>query len=90
MILHQQTANDNLKVSRTDKNEVYQVIIQDLQNASDYLPQRYTGEDIGRATSGAALGLLAKVYLTLKQYNDVIDVIERLMATNVYSLNGKL
>lgn len=87
LILHQQTANDNLKVSRTDKNEVYQVIIQDLQNASDYLPQRYTGEDIGRATSGAALGLLAKVYLTLKQYNDVIDVIERLMATNVYSLN---
>jgi tetratricopeptide (TPR) repeat protein len=87
VIRHQQTGSDNLKVSRTPKAEVYAFIIEDLEAAAQVLPQIYEGNDIGRATGGAAKGLLAKVYVTLKQYDKAIPVIEELMSTNVYSLN---
>ena len=54
------------------------------------LPVQYEqSSDIGRATKGASLGLLAKVYLTLKRYDDTIQAIEELNALNVYSLNRR-
>ncbi len=82
-----QSSETNLYAPRTNKDEIYEFIIQDLKDASQMLPQIYEGADIGRATSGAALGLLAKVYLTLKQYDLAKPTIETLMATGVYSLN---
>ena len=45
--------------------------------------------DIGRATKGAAFGLLAKVYLTLKRYNETLVAIDSVMNLGVYSLNRK-
>lgn len=50
--------------------EVYDVIIQDLTDAIAVLPEKseYAPEDLGRATKGAARGLLAKVYLFLGDY----------------------
>ena len=45
--------------------DVYKFIDDDLKAAADVLPQRsqYAATDMGRATRGAALGLLGKVYL---------------------------
>lgn len=57
--------DEALKLSRTPKEQVYAQIIADLQQAETLLPNRNTGEDLGRATAGTAKGLLAKVYLTL-------------------------
>ncbi|HEX2077117.1 MAG TPA: RagB/SusD family nutrient uptake outer membrane protein [Longimicrobium sp.] len=48
---------------RAPQAEVYAAIIADLQAAAGVLPLGYTGRDVGRATSGAAKALLAKVYL---------------------------
>ena len=45
--------------------------------------------DIGRATKGAAFGLLAKVYLTLKRYNETLVAIDSVTNLGVYSLNRK-
>ncbi|MDR2057170.1 MAG: RagB/SusD family nutrient uptake outer membrane protein [Dysgonamonadaceae bacterium] len=87
LFTRQQMASDNLKVPRTNKDIVYQQIIKDLEDASGELPEMFESENIGRATSGAALGLLSKVYLTLEQYDKVISTIEQIMASNVYSLN---
>lgn len=90
LIRTQQTAGDDLQVSRTSKDQVYELIIQDLIDAASVLPAVYeTSSDIGRATKGAALGLLSKVYLTLKRYDETISTIESLQALNVYSLNRK-
>lgn len=90
LIKTQQTAGDDLQVHRTPKEEVYELIIQDLKDASTMLPVQYEqSSDIGRATKGASLGLLAKVYLTLKRYDDTIQAIEELNALNVYSLNRR-
>jgi hypothetical protein len=43
---------------------IYKQIVKDLQDAETELPASFPGEK-GRATSGAAQGLLAKVYLTM-------------------------
>jgi starch-binding outer membrane protein, SusD/RagB family len=70
LILHNPTSVDitALQVPRTPKDSVYLQIIQDLTDATN-LPVSYSGNDIGRATSGAAHTLLAKVYVTLKQWD---------------------
>lgn len=50
--------------ARTPSTEVYAQIEQDLRDAANVLPISYTSPNVGRATRGAALALLAKVYLT--------------------------
>ncbi|MBS7574162.1 MULTISPECIES: RagB/SusD family nutrient uptake outer membrane protein [Bacteroides] len=53
----------NAFMERTSEEEVYDLIIDDLKFAMSVLPDK--SPDAGRATKGAATGLLAKVYLTL-------------------------
>jgi starch-binding outer membrane protein, SusD/RagB family len=50
---------------RSPKDEIYNLIISDLKDAMDALPEKsgYGAADMGRATKGAAKALLAKVYL---------------------------
>ncbi|WP_276372097.1 RagB/SusD family nutrient uptake outer membrane protein [Chryseolinea sp. H1M3-3] len=52
-------------MERTPAGEIYDFIEQDLLLAIDALPEKsqYGSADAGRATKGAAKGLLAKVYL---------------------------
>lgn len=69
--------DDDLFPTRTDKNKIYnEVIIPDLLEAINLLPRReeYSSKDLGRASKGAAAGTLAKVYLTLGQYQKCIDM----------------
>ncbi len=58
------TSLENVQLPRAKADEVYSLIDADLKEAETVLPRSYTGSDIGRATQGAAKGLLAKVYLT--------------------------
>jgi hypothetical protein len=71
-----QTPEDNLYPARTPKDKVYAQIIQDLKDAIILLPPResYSGADVGRASKGAAVGTLAKVYLTLGEYAKVVPL----------------
>jgi starch-binding outer membrane protein, SusD/RagB family len=71
LILHNPTSVDvaSLQIPRSSVDSVYSQIISDLHDATG-LPVSYTGADIGRATSGAAHTLLAKVYVTLKQWQN--------------------
>ncbi len=50
-------------ITRSSEEEVYAFIEQDLLDAAEVLPQRseYDASDMGRATRGAALGLLGKL-----------------------------
>ncbi len=54
---------------RETTETVYNQVILDLKAAEESLPYEYTGADIGRATRGAAMALLGKVYLTQKNWN---------------------
>lgn len=75
----QSPKDSNYYPSRVDKKLVYDLIIKDLKDAIDLLPKRetYTGSDVGRASKGSAVGLLAKVDLTLGQYADVIPLCQQ-------------
>jgi hypothetical protein len=75
---------DDLFPQRTGKEKIYnEVIIPDLLEAISILPRRenYGSKDLGRASKGAAAGMLAKVYLTLGQYQksvEMCDMVESL------------
>ncbi len=72
LVLHQASAISATTVSRTPAAGVYNQIIADLTDAEN-LPASYSGNDIGRATGGAAKTLLAKVYLTRKDWTDATE-----------------
>jgi len=64
------TSGEALSYTRDSKDKIYVQIIADLK-AAEELPSVYTvNQDIGRATRWAAKGMLAKVYLTQKNYAD--------------------
>ncbi len=54
----------DVEINQVSANEIYSQIAGDLAEAEGLLPASYTGEDIGRATSGAAATLLGLVELT--------------------------
>ncbi len=66
---------DEVKNAPADPEQVWQQIISDLKMAQSLLPQAWDDANIGRATWGAATGLLGKTYL----YRSGID------NTNEYS-----
>lgn len=73
IVLHEPTSIqlESLKSRRATVDEVYAQIIKDLTDAES-LPATYAAADAGRATSGAAKAILAKVYLTRKDYPNAI------------------
>ena len=73
LILHNPNSTniDNLLIARTPAANVYSQIIADLEDATN-LPKSYSTTDLGRATSGAAHTLLAKVYLTQQDWPDAL------------------
>ncbi len=80
---------DNLFPERVNKDRIYnEVIIPDLLDAIDLLPRRedYSSKDLGRASKGAAAGMLAKVYLTLGQFQKSIEMCN-MVETLGYVLN---
>lgn len=64
---------------RSSETEVYQQIVNDLEDAAERLPEasEYGLSDIGRATRGAANAALAKVYLTWAQVDDDLTDAQR-------------
>ncbi|TLV02962.1 RagB/SusD family nutrient uptake outer membrane protein [Dyadobacter luticola] len=73
---------------RSPQTEVWAQIEKDLKEASTLLPAKYTNAaDKGRATKGAALGLLGKSYLVQKKYAETVTTLKE-VTTLGYSLNA--
>lgn len=88
LITQAQTPDDDLRPHRTAATIVYDTIIGDLKRAIELLPRRetYSGADIGRASKGAAVGMLAKVYLTLGRYDETVTLCQSVTSLG-YTLN---
>ncbi|MES2646388.1 MAG: RagB/SusD family nutrient uptake outer membrane protein [Bacteroidota bacterium] len=67
------------KPSQVPEEAVWAQIEKDLTEAAAALPLSYTGEEIGRATSGAAYALLGRVHLQQKEYQPAITALEWLI-----------
>ena len=73
---------------RASADEIYNLIIEDLSYAKDnlYGVNDYESRDLGRATSGAATGLLAKVYMYRADWQKVFDLTNEVINSNEYRL----
>jgi tetratricopeptide (TPR) repeat protein len=65
---------------------IYDQIEKDLTEAAAVLDVSYSGADVGRATKGAAWGLLAKAHLYQEEWEAVLEAIEAVEALGIYSL----
>lgn len=73
-------------VVRTPKEEVYAQITTDLTEAIEVLPDSYDAANVGRATKGAARGILAKVYLYREEWDKVLEQTSAIISSNRYAL----
>jgi len=80
------SVDEALKIKRSSEQEMFDLIAGDLKLIVDnnMLPDSYKGNEIGRATSGAAKSLLGKVYLTFHKWTEAKDVLEQVIGK--YSL----
>ncbi len=80
-------ANSKEFQTRATKEEIYSVIVEDLQYAVDNLPLKGEGgTQTGRANKGAAQAMLAKVYLYLKDWQKAYDLSLAVMNSGKYDL----
>ncbi len=101
LVLKPITTDDAYSYKRNPVAEVYAAIEADLTDAQQ-LPKSYSGKELGRATSGAAKVLLAKVYLTEAQYSKAQVLLKDLLTNyagvytllnniaNVYAFNNEM
>lgn len=69
MVMTPITIAEGYQAPRETVDKIYsEVIIPDFLAAEENLPASYSGADVGRATKGAAKSLLAKAYLTIKDF----------------------
>ena len=82
------TTTPELNLARASAEEVYNRIIDDLKFAADNLPKRseYGASDMGRATSGAANALLARVYLFRGDFDNAETYAMKVINSNEYGL----
>jgi len=93
---HVLTPTEALEIPRQAVSEVYDLIVSDLTDAAAVLPSSYAVP--GKATSGAAKGMLAKVYLTMSgpdfgidgpgmnanKYSDALSLLNEVIGSGQY------
>lgn len=84
LILEPVSPEEAALCSRDKVGEIYTAIETDLKFASnpENLPKLFSGSSLGRATSLAAKGLLGKVYLQQKKWNDAKTTLGELINTD--------
>ena len=76
-----------MQITQSPRKVIYETVIEpDLMAALSALPASYTGADIGRATSGAAASLLAKVYLYQEKWDSSLTYSNLVINSGQYSL----
>lgn len=81
-----ESEDEAYKFLRAPVSEVYKQIKSDLLLAAENLPTKYDAISKGRVTSGAALSLLGKVYVTNKEFDQALSVLTTVVDANQYKL----
>lgn len=77
---------DYLQLTRTSKAQVVKFILNELDQAASVLPLSHSGNNIGRATKGAALALKARIALYNGLYSEAKEAALAVMQAGTYSL----
>ncbi|WP_101690296.1 RagB/SusD family nutrient uptake outer membrane protein [Dysgonomonas massiliensis] len=80
--------NELVGITRASLEDTYAFIEQDLKDAIASLPLKseYSTSDLGRATKGAAMGYLAKIYLYQEKYKEAETYLDSIVASKEYEL----
>ncbi len=74
------------EVTRTERGQVWDFVVSELQAVSEILPQSYSSEELGRITRGAALAMKSRVLLYAGRYEEAYQAAEAVMGLGEYSL----
>jgi starch-binding outer membrane protein, SusD/RagB family len=86
LILEPQKISES-DVPKNSKAEIVAQIIKDLQEAASVLPDQIPANERGRATSGAALSLLARTYLYNEMWEEAKTTAKKVMDEYDYTLH---
>lgn len=86
LILQVSTSIEEMKAGRASVNEVYTQIISDLTNAINKLPETWDADNIARADSWSAKGLLSRVYMTQHDFTNAKSTLEDIINNGSFSL----
>ena len=79
------TMND---ATLTPVSEIEATLISDLKECINLLPASWSGQDLARATSGAAATLLGKIYLRNHDYANAKTYIDMVLNSGQYELES--
>ena len=82
-------SSNNWKQPRATAEDIYELILDDLDDAQEYLLVRseMDTKDLGRATKGAAQAMLMKVNLYLGNHEEAMKWGEKIISSGEYDLN---
>lgn len=80
------TIEEGRALTNTPVAEIWDFVDKELTEAAALLPTTYGAADKGRATKGAALGLLARANLYAGRYEKAAAAADQVMKLGVYSL----
>lgn len=88
-LVTQPLAPTEYQQARATDTEIWNLILDDLEFAVEYLPFRseYSDSELGRATKGSAQGLLTKTHAYLGNWEDCYSVSADLVASGEYFLD---
>lgn len=81
------TEQENFNIPRASAQEIYDLIVADLQYAAQYLPARWDAAFIGRPTQASAQGLLAKVYAYRENWASALQSAQNVINSGLYNLS---
>lgn len=76
---------DNL-VNAGSQNDIYNQVIADLKDAVPNLPESWSDNELGRATSYAALSMLGKTYLYMGNFKQARNTFDQVIKSGKFSL----
>src|SRR5690606_10881230 len=86
LVLQPVNYEEAIEIKREKQDKVFEQIILDLGQAVTSLGAAASESQAGRATEGATLSLLGKVYLTLGKYTEAEAQLKKVIDSNRYRL----
>ena len=80
------TSEELAAVPQSTPDQVYTLIISDLEDAIARLPEKWPKAYTGRVTKYSAMALLAKVYLYRQNWNKAAELCDQVIASGRYGL----
>lgn len=74
------------RLPKSPKAEIVARLYADLDFAKDHLPAKWTGNDAGRATRGAAFGLKARIALYANDYETAAAAADSVIQSKAYEI----